>query len=56
MGIDSVLEEHVEGSGVYNSETMCSACEMVVIWAHDQLSQNQTKVQILNYISQVALP
>lgn len=35
------------------SDAMCSACEMAVVWMQNQLRQNQTKEHILNYINEV---
>jgi phytepsin len=38
--IDDVVEE---SNGVSNN-AMCGACEMAVVWMHNQLAQNQTRI------------
>ncbi|GLJ55150.1 hypothetical protein SUGI_1183710 [Cryptomeria japonica] len=32
---------------------MCYACKAAIVWAHNQLSQNQTKIKILNYVNEL---
>ncbi|KAH9331466.1 hypothetical protein KI387_003574, partial [Taxus chinensis] len=55
MGIASVLEKEAydrEASSGFN-DAMCSACQMAVVWMQNQLAQNQTKEQIVNYLNQL---
>ena len=53
MGIESVVDENVGKVSGGVRDGMCSACEMAVVWMQNQLSQNQTQQQILNYVNQV---
>lgn len=46
VGIESVVNKKTGGSG-----PMCSACEMAVVWIQNQLKQNKTQAQILDYIN-----
>lgn len=56
MGIASVIEKDLgKGPGTCSSNALCAACEMAVVWSQNKLSQNETKVQILDYVSQVVL-
>lgn len=34
-------------------DSMCTACEMAVVWMQNQLRQNQTEERILDYANQV---
>ena len=55
MGIASVVDKETretEASSGSN-DAMCTACQMAVVWMQNQLSQNQTKEQILSYMNQV---
>ncbi|OVA03401.1 Peptidase A1 [Macleaya cordata] len=53
-GIESVVDAKNgdKVSGVL-TDAMCSACEMSIVWMQNQLRQNQTKEQILNYVNQL---
>ncbi|PON91933.1 Aspartic peptidase [Trema orientale] len=53
MGIKSVVDENVGKASSGVSDAMCSACEMTVVWMQNQLRQNQTQQQILNYVNQL---
>lgn len=55
MGIKSVVNGKRDRSTGGLGDGMCSYCEMAVIWMQNQLVQNQTLEQVLNYISQVEL-
>ncbi|MCL7034435.1 hypothetical protein MKW94_018689 [Papaver nudicaule] len=53
-GIESVVgakNEDKLSSGL--TDAMCSACEMSVVWMQNQLRQNQTKEQILDYVDKL---
>ncbi|GKV15970.1 hypothetical protein SLEP1_g26690 [Rubroshorea leprosula] len=53
MGIESVVDEKKgKSSGIFH-DAMCSACEMAVVWMENQLSQNQTQENILNYVNEL---
>ncbi|KAH9749606.1 Aspartic proteinase A2 [Citrus sinensis] len=53
MGIESVVDEsNDKSSGVLNN-AMCSACEMAVVWMQNQLQQNQTQENILQYVNEL---
>lgn len=49
VGIESVVGEK---NGVL-SDAMCSACEMAVVWAQNQLKQNQTQEHVLEYVNEL---
>ncbi|KAM1576810.1 hypothetical protein PS2_032971 [Malus domestica] len=52
-GIETVVEkEGKEGSSVGNG-ALCTACEMAVVWAQNQLKQKGTKEKVLSYISEL---
>ncbi|OVA09776.1 Peptidase A1 [Macleaya cordata] len=54
MGIESVVNEKNVGKSVGSlADTMCSACEMTVVWMQNQLRQNQTQERILNYVNEL---
>ena len=53
MGIKSVVDENIGKASGGLSDAMCSACEMAVVWMQNQIKQNQTHEQILNYVNQV---
>lgn len=54
-GIESVVDEsNGKSSGVLNN-AMCSACEMAVVWMQNQLQQNQTQENILQYVNEVGI-
>ncbi|XP_057833302.1 cyprosin isoform X2 [Cryptomeria japonica] len=53
-GIASVTDkDYGEEPRACSINAMCYACEAAVVWAHNQLSQNQTKIRILNYVSEL---
>lgn len=49
-----VEKESKEGSSVGNS-ALCTACEMAVVWAQNQLKQKGTKEKVLTYLSEVSM-
>jgi phytepsin len=51
-GIESVVDEK-DGKSSGWHDTMCSSCEMAVVWVQNQLKQNQTQERILNYINEL---
>ncbi|XP_028061632.1 aspartic proteinase-like [Camellia sinensis] len=53
MGIESVVDEKNGGRSAGLRDAMCSACEMTVVWIQNQLRQNQTRHQILNYVNEL---
>ncbi|KAH9322338.1 hypothetical protein KI387_016977, partial [Taxus chinensis] len=54
MGIASVVEKKQgDKARACGINAMCFSCETAVVWAQNQLFQNQTKSRILNYVSQL---
>ncbi|KAM6553808.1 hypothetical protein CsatB_014570 [Cannabis sativa] len=53
MGIESVVDENAGKASSGVRDAMCSACELAVVWMQNQLKQNQTQEQILNYVNQL---
>jgi len=53
MGIESVVDMNVAKSSDGLRDSMCTACEMAVVWMRNQLTQNQTAERILNYANEV---
>lgn len=54
MGIKSVVDDENVGKASSGfGDAMCSVCEMAVVWMQNQIKQNQTQEQILNYVNQV---
>ena len=54
IGIDSVLEKMHEKETLSSiSDDIFTACKMLVMWVQNQISHNQTKEQIMTYLSQV---
>ncbi|XP_047334470.1 cyprosin-like [Impatiens glandulifera] len=52
IGIRSVVDaENNEDEGV-NSNPMCTACQMIVVFIQNHMRQNETGDQILNFINQ----
>ncbi|KAK1567232.1 hypothetical protein Q3G72_009616 [Acer saccharum] len=49
MGIESVVDTSSDGL----HDSMCTACEMAVVWMQNKLRKNQTEDQILNYVNQL---
>lgn len=52
-GIESVVDENKGKSNGVIDDAMCSACEMAVVWMQNQLTQNQTQDNIINYTNEV---
>ncbi|XP_050368495.1 aspartic proteinase-like [Argentina anserina] len=53
MGIESVVDKNQgKSSGIFH-DASCSACEMAVVWMQNQLQQNQTQNNILNYVNEL---
>ncbi|CAN6354319.1 unnamed protein product [Urochloa humidicola] len=53
-GIRSVVDDEAgKSNGALQSDPMCNACEMAVVWMQNQLAQNKTQDLILNYINQL---
>ncbi|XP_022142263.1 aspartic proteinase-like [Momordica charantia] len=53
MRIESVLNEKDGRSSGSFSDAMCSACEMAVSWMQEQLKQNKTRDDIINYVDEL---
>ncbi|KAL4270122.1 hypothetical protein GQ457_HM000310 [Hibiscus cannabinus] len=53
MGIESVVNENAGKASGSLGDSMCSACEMAVVWMQNQLNKNQTAEHILDYVNQL---
>lgn len=53
MGIENVVDERNGRFSGIGHDTMCSACEMAVVWMDNQMQQNQTQERILQYVNEV---
>ncbi|KAK7245886.1 hypothetical protein RIF29_40740 [Crotalaria pallida] len=53
MGIESVVDRNERQSSGDFRDATCSACEMAVVWMQNQVRQNQTKEQIIDYINEL---
>ncbi|RDX63056.1 Aspartic proteinase A1 [Mucuna pruriens] len=53
MGIESVVDKNERKASGGIRDATCSTCEMAVIWMQNQLSQNQTQDQIINYVNEL---
>ncbi|KAA8524705.1 hypothetical protein F0562_011128 [Nyssa sinensis] len=53
MGIESVVDKNTDKSSSGLHDTVCSACEMAVVWMQNQLRQNLTEDRILNYVNEL---
>ncbi|XP_039048565.1 aspartic proteinase-like [Hibiscus syriacus] len=53
MGIESVVNDTAGKDSGNLGDAMCSVCEMAVVWAQNQLKQNQTQENILEYVNQL---
>lgn len=53
IGIESIIDNKVDGSANGQSDAMCSSCEMAVLWMQNQLLQNKSENIILDYADQV---
>ncbi|KAG1367968.1 hypothetical protein COCNU_14G004360 [Cocos nucifera] len=53
IGIESVVNDNGDLSAGPQSDAMCTACEMAVVWMQNQLKQNETQERILNYINEL---
>ncbi|ONK66772.1 uncharacterized protein A4U43_C06F11780 [Asparagus officinalis] len=51
--IESVVNDNGDKSTDGQSDAMCSSCEMAVLWMQNQLLQNKTQDQILNYANEL---
>ncbi|KAG2682324.1 hypothetical protein I3760_11G186500 [Carya illinoinensis] len=49
IGIESVVDDDTRKASGSLRDTMCSTCEMAVVWMQNQLKQNQTQDRIINY-------
>ncbi|GAB2285267.1 AP4A phosphorylase [Dionaea muscipula] len=49
MDIESVVDKEVGKSSGHLHDATCTACEMAVVWMHNQLKKNLTEDRILNY-------
>lgn len=55
MGIESVVDKNNGKASSGVQDTMCSACEMAVVWIQNKLGQNETINRILKYINEVTV-
>nr|XP_010924299.2 aspartic proteinase oryzasin-1 [Elaeis guineensis]XP_019706859.1 aspartic proteinase oryzasin-1 [Elaeis guineensis] len=53
IGIENVVHDNGDLSAGFQSDAMCTACEMAVVWMQNQLRQNETQERILNYINEL---
>ncbi|GMJ10303.1 putative aspartic proteinase A2 [Hibiscus trionum] len=53
MGIESVVNENAGKASGSLHDSMCSACEMAVVWMQNQLKKNQTAEHVLDYVNQL---
>lgn len=54
MGIETVVDkESSETSSGGLRDGMCSACEMSVVWIHNQLKQNMTQDRVISYVNEL---
>ncbi|KAK9706390.1 hypothetical protein RND81_07G121100 [Saponaria officinalis] len=54
MGIESVLDkEHSENSPGGSRDSMCSVCEMSVVWMQNQLHQNVTQERAISHVDEL---
>ncbi|KAJ8761755.1 hypothetical protein K2173_004565 [Erythroxylum novogranatense] len=53
MGIQSVVDEGNDKTSGLLRDTMCSACEMTVVWMESRMKQNQTQEHILKYVNKL---
>lgn len=53
MGIESVVNEKNGKASNGLHDTMCSVCEMAVVWIQNKLGQNETLDFILKYVNEV---
>ncbi|XXG77243.1 hypothetical protein AAC387_Pa08g1428 [Persea americana] len=51
VGIESVVND--DKSSLGQSDALCSACKMAVLWMQNELSQKQTVESLLNYTNQL---
>ncbi|OMP04379.1 Peptidase A1 [Corchorus olitorius] len=51
MGIESVVDESDGKDNGIVRDAMCATCELAVVWAQNQLKQNQTQERIFQYIN-----
>ncbi|KAK8630216.1 hypothetical protein V6N13_079019 [Hibiscus sabdariffa] len=53
MGIESVVNDTAGKDSGNLRDALCSVCEMAVVWAQNQLKQNQTQENIIDYFNQL---
>lgn len=51
VGIESAVND--DKSSLGQSDALCYACKMAVVWMQNEFSQKQTVESILNYTNQV---
>lgn len=54
-GIETVIEREDREESSVGDTALCTACEMAVVWAQNQLKQKGTKERVLQYIDQVRI-
>ncbi|XP_004302331.1 PREDICTED: aspartic proteinase-like [Fragaria vesca subsp. vesca] len=52
-GIETVIEREDREESSVGDTALCTACEMAVVWAQNQLKQKGTKERVLQYIDQL---
>lgn len=52
-GIESVVNENKGKSSGILQDAMCNGCEMAVVWMQNQIRQNLTEENILEYVNKV---
>lgn len=55
IGIERVVNANEDLAAGLQSDALCTACEMAVVWMQNQLKQNETRERILNYVNEVNL-
>lgn len=53
-GIETVIEREDREESSVGESALCTACEMAVVWAQNQLKQKGTKERVLQYIDEVS--
>lgn len=52
-GIETVIEREDREESSVGESALCTACEMAVVWAQNQLKQKGTKERVLQYIDEL---
>ncbi|KAJ8447138.1 hypothetical protein Cgig2_022867 [Carnegiea gigantea] len=52
-GIETVVDRENRKSTSVGDDYLCTACEMAVAWIQNQLRQEETKEQVLNYVNKL---